>query len=310
MTDSRDVSRAVALFRQFLIGQDRARAALQEQYPGEPIDLYQEHLEDLFANLNVLMYYKITPKRLDSLLKLNKAHQAFQFLDEEGVDLDDCCRIVENLQTLLYKQGQLNSFRQKKPVDGDGRPIPWITYPALEFIAQFNYADCDILELGAGYSTLFWANRARWVVSLETNREWFEVLDKFRPANVEMFYCETARELVSAVDGLDRLFAVIVIDSSKYRYDAVLSAMGKIAGGGIVVLDNADWYPQSCRLLRDAQFEQVDFHGFGPINGYTWTTSVFFRNEIRLPRIEPDMHPIGGIVTVLEDDGPRDPIRA
>src|SRR5258708_12827456 len=129
MTEDRDLSRAIGLFRKFLVGQDRARDALQAQYPGQRIDLYHEHLEDLLANLNVLMYYQITPKRLDSLLKLNKAHRTFEFLDEEAVDLDDCCRIVENLQTLLYKHGQLNSFSQKRPLPPDRSPFPRITFP-------------------------------------------------------------------------------------------------------------------------------------------------------------------------------------
>jgi hypothetical protein len=40
---------------------------------------------------------------------------------------------------------------------------------------------------------------------------------------------------------------------------------------------------------------EIDFHGFGPINDYTWTTSLFLDREIALePKsIQPTI-PIGG----------------
>ncbi len=46
--------------------------------------------------------------------------------------------------------------------------------------------------------------------------------------------------------------------------------------GALVILDNADWYKNTAKLLRDIGFIEVDFHGFSHINGYTFTTSLFF----------------------------------
>jgi len=51
---------------------------------------------------------------------------------------------------------------------------------------------------------------------------------------------------------------------------------GKNRGGVIVIFDNSDWYPKTVEFLREnLGWVQIDFHGFGPINNYTWTTSLF-----------------------------------
>jgi hypothetical protein len=44
----------------------------------------------------------------------------------------------------------------------------------------------------------------------------------------------------------------------------------------MIILDNSDWYKETSKYLRDElDLIEVDFHGFGPINNYTWTTSIF-----------------------------------
>lgn len=300
-----ELNKALVLLNNFLREQDHAYRVLKEQYPAEKVDLYQDHLEDLFANLTVLMYYQISPNQLDSLLKLNKAHQSFELLNERELDLDAYRKVVENLQTLLYKQGQLNSYKQHKPVDCMDEPTPWITYPALEFLSQFDYSVSDVFEFGAGNSTLYWAKRAKKVVSVETDKEWFEALQKKKPSNVQLSHIDEAKEFAESILQADRTFDVIVIDSLKHRYGATLNAMQKISPGGIIVFDNSDWYPNSCRLLREAGFIQIDFHGFGPVNGYTWTTSLYFKDAIKLRRLEDEVHPIGGMLVQLEDDRPQ-----
>ena len=46
--------------------------------------------------------------------------------------------------------------------------------------------------------------------------------------------------------------------------------------GVMLVLDNSDWYPNTVRFLQEKLgWMQIDFHGYGPINNYTWTTSIF-----------------------------------
>ena len=300
-----EIDKASELFLRFLKEQDQAYRTLKQQHPAETVDLYRDCMEDLLANLKVLMYYRIGPAQLDSLLQLNKAHHDFKLLNETGLAPEAYRKAVENLQILLYLHGQLNTFKENRPVDAQGAPIPWITYPAFEFLSQFDYAESDVFEFGSGNSTLFWARRSRKVVSIETDKNWFETLHKDKPSNVQLFHVENAGEFAGSILKTGQAFDVIVIDSAKHRYAAALNAVKAITAGGMVIFDNSDWYPNSCRLLRDAGLLQIDFHGLGPVNGYAWTTSVFFKERLKFRRLAAGVRAIGGIATQPEDDGPH-----
>ena len=65
------------------------------------------------------------------------------------------------------------SIDEKVCIDKDGNPIPWYTYPAIEYLSQFDYSQKEIFEFGCGYSSMFWANRAKKVTSIEDNINWF-----------------------------------------------------------------------------------------------------------------------------------------
>ena len=301
---ARDLNHAMDLFRRFLHEQDVAYQALRRQAPGEEVDLYRERIEDLLRNLTALMYYDIDPEQLDALLRLRKAHPHFKLLEETGLELEAYRRAVENLQTLLYGHGQLNTFRSHRPVDAGGAPVPWITYPAFEFLSQFDYSESAVFEFGSGNSTLFWAKRARSVASVETDRDWFNTLMGSKPPNVRLSYFADPDRFVGSILDAGHSFDIVVIDSASHRYRAACNAIQRVSDGGIIVLDNSDWYPNTCQLLRKSGLPQVDFHGFGPVNGYAWTTSVFFHGDMKFGRLAAGVRPIGGITAVVSDDTP------
>lgn len=300
--------KATALLNGFLKAQRHGYRQLKKQFPDTEIDLYQDRLEDLFENLKVLMYYQLTPHQLTSLLELAKQLEGPGLLNEPRLDADTYGKIAANLHTLLYKQGQINTFREQRPVDCNDDPIPWITYPALEYLNQFDFSEKNVFEFGAGNSTLFWAGKANRVVSVETDPQWFDWLNQDLPPNVQLSCADDAEGMIDSIRSCDIVFDVIVIDSLMHRYAVTQSVENKLAPGGMIIFDNADWYPNSCEILRDAGYSQVDFHGFGPVNGYAWTTSIFFKDHINFNRIEKALHPIGGISVVLEDDRPQDRI--
>ena len=66
------------------------------------------------------------------------------------------------------------SIDEKVCIDRDGNPIPWYTFPAIEYLSQFDYGQKQVFEYGCGSSSHFWAARAKYVVSIEDNPKWFE----------------------------------------------------------------------------------------------------------------------------------------
>lgn len=56
--------------------------------------------------------------------------------------------------------------------------------------------------------------------------------------------------------------------------------LGALKDHGVVVFDNSDWthlFQDGMSLLERAGFKRLDFFGFGPINTYSWMTTVFYR---------------------------------
>ena len=203
----------------------------------------------------------------------------------------------------LNEYGFLKSLVNNSPVDKKGAPIPWYTYPAIEFISQFDLRDKIVFEYGAGNSSLFWATRAKKVVSVENNSEWYKHITKLAPPNLEMLFCTDEVNYVSSIENYFCKFDVIAIDGA-FRLKATKKALVKLAEGGMIIFDNSDRavgleeYSLATSCLRDSGYTQVDMSGFGPVNGYAWTTSFFFKQKFSFETrdlIQPHT-PVGGNV--------------
>ena len=108
------------------------------------------------------------------------------------------------------------SMDEKVCVDKKGNPLPWYTYPAIEYLSQFDYSDKKIFEFGCGYSSPFWAERAAEVVSVEDNPIWFGRWQaEFDNPNLEIRLREEGEIYEDAILENDSLYDVIVVDAVK-----------------------------------------------------------------------------------------------
>lgn len=204
--------------------------------------------------------------------------------------------LLRNFNILATEQGQWKSITSRSSVDRRGSPLPWYTYPAIEYLETLDLADCRVFEYGAGNSSLYWAGRARTVTSVEDNPQWHAQVLARALANQTLLLHGDRDAYVAAVASEGVRYDLIVIDGN-HRLECTRAAIDHVDPGGIVVLDNSDRETErTCSsMLRDAGFIQVDFCGFGPINGYRWSTSVFFRGTFALRRNEKGPRPLGGL---------------
>ena len=191
---------------------------------------------------------------------------------------------VRAARLLWFGYGHLQSVRSASAVDAAGRPIPWYTYPAIEFLAQLDLSGRTVFEYGAGNSTLFWGVRAARVVSVEDDERWSERLRGHLPPNCTVLQEADLRCYVNAIRRYPQGFDIIVVDGparGHTRLKCARAAVEHLRPGGMIILDNSDWLPESARLLRDADLLQVDMSGFIPIGDHTQTTSFFFHRQSR-----------------------------
>ncbi|HVO24562.1 MAG TPA: hypothetical protein VMW56_13140 [Candidatus Margulisiibacteriota bacterium] len=194
------------------------------------------------------------------------------------------------------------------------QPSPWICFDAIEFLGRWLESRRDVraFEYGSGGSTLFWRDKAAFLVSIEHDAAWFEVVrcrlmgsphvdyrlvepealgqrdsgpaDPADPrcyrSGGEEFAGYDFRTYVSQIDPFpDGYFDVVMVDG-RARPSCLAHSSSKVAPGGILILDNADRSYYTTRTAQYLQrYEKHVFSGAGPVNAYQWRTDIYVRPE-------------------------------
>ena len=112
-------------------------------------------------------------------------------------------RVLLQLQRgFLFQYGWLKSWWRGRPVDTAGKPLPWLTYPAIDFLSQFDFSDATVFEWGSGFSTLWWAERCKQIVTVESSAKWIAYIQPMLPASVELI--ETPFDVEAEVAALTK----------------------------------------------------------------------------------------------------------
>jgi hypothetical protein len=215
-------------------------------------------------------------------------------------------------KVLLREQGYFRSVRRNEYSDDSNQYLPWFTYPAIEALKNWDFSDKRVFEYGSGYSTLFWASRAKEVVSVEHNPQWYEKISRLAPDNAKIILApideakneyhpsaETRAEFARYAGSIDGCFQVIVIDGyarSRVRYQCAEAALPHLDKNGLIVLDNSDWLPATAMLLRQSGLIEVDVSGPVPGIPHYQTTSFFFTRQFdfKPATTRQPMMPVGG----------------
>jgi hypothetical protein len=179
-----------------------------------------------------------------------------------------------------------NVLTRKTPLDLE---IPWFSYAAIDFLEQFLKPHMIVCEYGSGGSTMFFAQRTRFVHAIEDNVEWYGRvsgrLRQKRLLNVSIDLCPfdfknpTGFEKSSYLHAMpDDLFDVIVVDGSEewtqVRPVCFRHAEKHIKPAGIIVVDDSWRYPDLRTSHRAKRLEI--FQSVGPCRPGVTSTDVFF----------------------------------
>lgn len=183
-----------------------------------------------------------------------------------------------------YRTGHFRSSLRMAAVSRRGDPIPWYTYPAIDFLSGRTFKNKTVLEFGGGQSTLWWAARASSVVTFEANREWHDRIRLGMPTNVELHHVDRARgesdssQVETILSARSQLkYDVIVIDGLT-RGELFDIACNHVAPDGIIICDNAEGYG-FFEGFRDRGLNRVDFYGNAPGILLPHCTSIYFASS-------------------------------
>lgn len=181
----------------------------------------------------------------------------------------------------LESSGWLNSLRLAKPVNNESKPVPWYTYPAIEFIENKLKINYRVFEFGSGNSTLWFSQKTQQVVSVENNPEWFAYIQQNMPDNVDLYLIEDEYKYASKVlEYPEEYFDILVIDGVN-RNKCAEYGSSKIKKNGFIIFDNTDNqdYDDGVKFLYERGFKRIDFYGLVPSYTYKNCTSLFFTND-------------------------------
>jgi hypothetical protein len=179
----------------------------------------------------------------------------------------------------LRQTGWLKSNWRNAPVDADGRPLPWYTFPANHFLSTRVREEMVVFEYGSGNSTLWWAENVSHIDAVEDDRGWYERIESSMPGNVDLQFTSGAQYSGASAARGKKKYDVIVVDGS-VRNDCVRECQPALKSDGVIIFDNTDFvgiFDEGIAFLAGGGFSQLEFRGLTATNMDLQTTSIFYR---------------------------------
>jgi hypothetical protein len=182
----------------------------------------------------------------------------------------------------LTEIGWFKAVKSHSPVDQNGNAIPWVTYSFIDFISDRIKKEHTIFEFGSGNSTIYYAKRAKKVVSVEHDKNWFDKISASTPANSEMIFSELEKggAYSKMPASLGSKFDIIIVDG-RDRVNCCYNSLSALTESGVVVLDDSERekYNAARIFFEKEGFKELSFSGVSPGLFYRKSTSVFYKSN-------------------------------
>jgi predicted O-methyltransferase YrrM len=187
-------------------------------------------------------------------------------------------RFVLTTPSYIVARLRLRRFMRTHP------DLPWLTRDAIDHLSTMLHADDRGLEWGSGRSTLWFAKRVQHLISVEHNREWFERVRTMVAgiSNVDLRLCEVPKDQVRTMDESENpdyvrvtedlepeSLGFVLVDGGLARDQCAHRAIPLLKSGGILIVDNANWYlpsdskaPSSRRPGDSRRFDAASWDSF------------------------------------------------
>jgi hypothetical protein len=180
------------------------------------------------------------------------------------------------------EQGWFNSFQSGTPVDKNNRPIPWLSYPCVDFLEGRLNKDLLVFEFGSGNSTIFYSSRVNKIISIEHNRSWYNKIKNRLSENAQIIYYEYQPdgEYAKAIISQEAKFDIIIIDGMD-RVNAIKYSIEATSEKGVVILDDSERseYKSGIDRLINNGFKRIDFWGISAAELYKKCTTIFYKEK-------------------------------
>ena len=180
------------------------------------------------------------------------------------------------------QSGHFRSSWLKRSVSNQNKPIPWYTYPLIDFLEQRDFSNKTVLEIGGGQSSFWWAKKAKQVTTFEGNQQWFEFIKKqntFDNLQIEFIDAENQDLLIALEEKIastsNTTFDIIIIDGMD-RYRLINHFIPLLSDKGIIIIDDSERYDFTT-TFEEHGFSKIDFYGYAPGVIFPKCSSIQFK---------------------------------
>lgn len=162
---------------------------------------------------------------------------------------------------------------------------PWLTQDSNKFLEQYLTKEDNVLEFGSGGSTLFFAKKCKHIVTFEHDILWYnKIITEIKKKdlkNIQLNYFQDESYYKEVNKLNDQFFDVVLVDGI-FRAECTKLSLPKIKNGGILIIDNANWYlpnnslsPNSKRKFEENNEDRKWVEVFEQIKAWRkfWTTN-------------------------------------
>jgi len=235
----------------------------------------------------------VVPYRLLAAARIAAAHEIAR------IPLVAIPSVLGVVDRFVNTYGYGRAIVDNAPVDATGSPLPWYTYPMIEYLESFDLSALRIFEYGCGNSTLWWMKRVTEVVSVEDDPQWYNRITQQLAPNAHVYLKQNPTEYINAIEDFG-MFDLIVVDGAS-RYECCRAAIKHLNPGGGIIMDNADCLPKSTELLRSTGLFEIAMNGFTVMLSRASRTSLFISQPCRLSPL-PHRPAMGGTLEDWDED--------
>lgn len=190
--------------------------------------------------------------------------------------------ILRRENSFLYSTGWMRSLREGKPLDENGREIPWMNYAVIRFLEGRCMKDFQLFEFGSGYSTLFYARLVQRVTSVETDTKWLRRVEEIVPENVTMIFKnqDIDGEYCRVINSTGQKYDVVIVDGED-RVNCIKQSIEALTSRGVILLDDSEReeYCSGMDYAREKGFRALDFECMKPTMRAVSRATIFYHRD-------------------------------
>lgn len=191
-------------------------------------------------------------------------------------------KLIRNSNSYLHTTGWIQSLEKSKPINEDGKPIPWMNFPVVKFLEERLNDDLTVFEFGSGYSTYFYAKKVMAVTSVEYDEDWLQLIKSDMPENVNLIYKEKDidGDYCRVIGITNKQYDVVIIDG-RDRVNCVKQSIPALSSKGIILLDDShrERYREGIEFAKQLGFRALEIEGLKATGSIINRSTILYRTD-------------------------------